>query len=73
MKKDIKIFTPRSISNQNKKDNVNNVFSMTSLLTPNKITQSIDMKTFNDDIRSSIEAPTIHHGIEDSHTIKKKA
>ena len=73
MNKYIKIFTPRSISNQNKKDIVNNVFSMTSLLTPNKLTKSIDTKTFNDDVRSSIEVPVIHNGMEDSHTLKKKA
>jgi len=52
---------------------VNNVFSMTSLLTPNKLTKSIDTKTLNDDVRSSIECPVIHNGMEDSHTLKKKA
>ncbi len=46
---------------------------MTSLLTPNKLTKSIDTKTFNDDVRSSIEVPVIHNGMEDSHTLKKKA
>lgn len=70
MKRDIQIFTPRSSSHHNNKKD--NLFSITSLLTPNKITQSIDIKS-SIDARSSIEAAIVHNGMEDSHTIKKKA
>ncbi len=47
---------------------------MTSLLTPNKVTKSIDLKSSIDVKSSSIEAAiNVHNGMEDSHTLKKKA